>query len=407
MLTHHDRTVDDPLSVYEELRGTGLRYVGFKDIGAPVPVLRNICVKAQNDGLKVMLEVVSTSRDEELRSVAAAAEIGVDWVLGGTHPIDGCRVLAGSSARYCPFPGTVTGHPSVLTGEIAEIADSAGQITALPGVSGLDLLAYRHPTADAAELTRAVVQASSGPVIAAGSVASVAQIEAIDQGSSSSRCMVLDGELRPLAQASCPVASSFPAPGWVEHDPREILRSVVDSVGCALGRAGAGWPDIAGIGLAAQTETFVVWERATGTPVYPAISWRDARGADCRERLRAAGHEELIRRRTGLPLEAAFSAPKIGWVLDEVPGARAAAEAGRLLFGDVNCWLTWNLSGGASHVTEPSMAARTMLLDASALGWATELLGLFGIPAPMLPAVAPTAGRLAVTDPDAAGGRAV
>jgi len=219
--------------------------------------------------------------------------------------------------------------------------------------------------------------------------------------------MVLDGELRPLAQASCPVASSFPAPGWVEHDPREILRSVVDSVGCALGRAGAGWPDIAGIGLAAQTETFVVWERATGTPVYPAISWRDARGADCRERLRAAGHEELIRRRTGLPLEAAFSAPKIGWVLDEVPGARAAAEAGRLLFGDVNCWLTWNLSGGASHVTEPSMAARTMLLDASALAWDTELLGLFGIPAPMLPAVAPTAGRLAVTDPDAAGGRAV
>jgi hypothetical protein len=180
MLTHHDRTVDDPLSVYQEVRGTGLRYVGFKDIGASVAELHDTCVKAQNDGLEVMLEVVSTSRDDELRSVAAAAENGVDWVLGGTHPADGCRALAGSLARYCPFPGTVVGHPSVLHGEIAEIADSARAITALDGVYGLDLLAYRHPTANPAELTRAVVEAASGPVIAAGSVASVAQIEALE-----------------------------------------------------------------------------------------------------------------------------------------------------------------------------------------------------------------------------------
>jgi hypothetical protein len=179
MLTHHDRTVADPLSVYQELRGAGLRYIGFKDIGAPVAVLHDVCVKAQNDGLEVMLEVVSTSQQDELRSVAAAAEIGVDWVLGGTHAAHGRRVLAGSSARYCPFPGTVTGHPSVLTGEVAEIADSAREITALDGVFGLDLLAYRHPTADVAALTRAVVEASSGPVIAAGSVASVAQVETL------------------------------------------------------------------------------------------------------------------------------------------------------------------------------------------------------------------------------------
>jgi hypothetical protein len=179
MLTHHDRTVPDPLSVYEELRGAGLRYIGFKDIGAELPVLHDVCVKAQNDGLEVMLEVVSTSRDDELRSISAAAEIGVDWVLGGTHPADGCRVLAGRLARYCPFPGRVTGHPSVLEGEIAEIAESAREITALPGVSGVDLLAYRHQAADAAELTRRVVEASSGPVIAAGSVASVAQIQAL------------------------------------------------------------------------------------------------------------------------------------------------------------------------------------------------------------------------------------
>ena len=180
MLTRHDRTVDDPLSVYEEVRGTGLRYVGFKDIGASVTQLHDVCVKAQSDGLEVMLEVVSTSREDELRSVTAAAEIGVDWVLGGTHPLDGRRALAGSKARYCPFPGRVVGHPSVLEGEISEIADSARSITALDGVFGLDLLAYRHETADVAELTRAVVQAASGPVIAAGSVTSVAQIHTLE-----------------------------------------------------------------------------------------------------------------------------------------------------------------------------------------------------------------------------------
>jgi hypothetical protein len=127
-----------------------------------------------------MLEVVSTTLAEELRSATSAAEIGVDWLLGGTHPREVLRVLDGSPARYCPFPGTVVGHPSVLHGEIAEIADSARAITALPGVHGLDLLAYRHPTADVAALTRAVVEAARGPVIAAGSVASVAQIKELD-----------------------------------------------------------------------------------------------------------------------------------------------------------------------------------------------------------------------------------
>ncbi len=201
MLTHHDRTVDDPVGVYEQIRGCGLRYVGFKDIGVPVAELREVCARAHADGLEVMLEVVSTTREEELRSVAASAEIGVDWLLGGTHPEDGLRVLgeraeggraaggraeggrAGNRARprYCPFPGTVVGHPSVLRGEITEIAESARRITALDGVFGLDLLAYRHQTADAAELTRAVVRAASGPVIAAGSVATTGQIRALDQ----------------------------------------------------------------------------------------------------------------------------------------------------------------------------------------------------------------------------------
>ncbi len=180
MLTHHDRTIDRPIEVYDSIRDCGLRYVGFKDIGASPAELREVCDQAHADGLEVMLEVVSVSKEDELKSIAAAAAIGVDWVLGGTHPRDGLAVLAGSKAHYCPFPGTVVGHPSVLHGEIAEIADSAREITAMDGVHGLDLLAYRHPTADVGALTRAVVEASAGPVIAAGSVASVEQIATLN-----------------------------------------------------------------------------------------------------------------------------------------------------------------------------------------------------------------------------------
>ena len=185
MLTHHDSTVQSPLEVLDMVRRSGLRYVGFKDVGAEVPVLREVAARAHEAGMEVMLEVVSTSREDELRSVAAAAEIGVDWLLGGTNPVDGLNVLqsvaAGRRPRYCPFPGTVLGHPSVLHGTIEEIAASARQITSMDGVFGLDLLAYRHPSADAAQLTRAVVRAASGPVIAAGSVASIAQIRALDE----------------------------------------------------------------------------------------------------------------------------------------------------------------------------------------------------------------------------------
>jgi len=185
MLTHHDSTVQSPLEVLDMVRRSGLRYVGFKDVGAEVPALREVAAQAHEAGMEVMLEVVSTSREDELRSVAAAAEIGVDWLLGGTNPVDGLNVLQSVAAarrpRYCPFPGTVLGHPSVLHGTIEEIAASARQITSMDGVFGLDLLAYRHPWADAAQLTRAVVRAATGPVIAAGSVASIAQIRALDE----------------------------------------------------------------------------------------------------------------------------------------------------------------------------------------------------------------------------------
>jgi glycerol kinase len=231
-------------------------------------------------------------------------------------------------------------------------------------------------------------------------------ILAVDQGSSSSRCVVLDGELAQVAVASRPLASAFPAPGRVEHDAEEIANGVLASIGEAIERAGAAWPDIAAIGIAAQTETFVVWDATTGRPVHPAISWRDTRAADTCDKLRETGHEQAVRSRTGLPLEPAFSATKLRWLLDELPEVGRAAARGDLFFGDVGCWLTWLLSAGAAYVTDPSMASRTMLLNLADGAWDDSMLELFGIPARMLPAVAPTASRLAVTDSAVCGGSA-
>jgi hypothetical protein len=157
-------------------RATALRYIGFKDIGASPADLAEITRRAHRDGREVMLKVVSTSAADELRSIQMAPDIGADWVLGGTHVNEALPTLSGSAIRYCPFPGRVVGHPSVLIGDIDEIAASARSLSSTAGVHGLDLLTYRHPSADAEALTRAVVNASAGPVIAAGSVRSVAQI---------------------------------------------------------------------------------------------------------------------------------------------------------------------------------------------------------------------------------------
>jgi hypothetical protein len=178
MLTRDDVTVPDALDVFGSLRDSGLRYVGFKDIGPPVRVLREVTAAAHDAGMEVALEVVSVSREDELRSLRAAGQIGVDWVLGGTHASDGVAILDG--VKYCPFPGVIEGHPSVLKGSIEQIADDAARLTALDGVYGLDLLAYRHEREDPIALTRAVVEASSGPVIAAGSVVSFEQIAALE-----------------------------------------------------------------------------------------------------------------------------------------------------------------------------------------------------------------------------------
>ena len=176
MLTHSDATIDDALRYVDELSDTGLHYIGFKDIGATPERQRSIALAAHDAGFETMLEVVSTTRDAEVASVRAALAAGVDWILGGTQPDAVLPLLEGSSVRYCPFPGRVVGHPSVLEGSIEEIADSAAALTARPGVFGLDLLAYRHATADIAELTTRVVASSRGPVIAAGSVVNDAQI---------------------------------------------------------------------------------------------------------------------------------------------------------------------------------------------------------------------------------------
>jgi hypothetical protein len=178
MLTHDDMTVENALEVYDDLRDLPLTYVGFKDVGVPQDTLRELTRRMHEDGRQVMLEVVSESIADELRSVAAAADIGVDWVLGGTHPDEAIAALEGADVRYCPFPGRVIGHPSLLRGTVGEIADSARQLTARDRVHGLDLLAYRFD-GDVEALVAAVVAASAGPVIAAGSVDSFERIQAL------------------------------------------------------------------------------------------------------------------------------------------------------------------------------------------------------------------------------------
>jgi hypothetical protein len=178
MLTHNDTTVPDALAVYESLRSTDLRYVGFKDIGLPVEELRVLAQAIHSDGREVMLEVVSEHADEELRSIRTAVDIGVDWVLGGTHADAALEVIPHDGPRYCPFPGRVIGHPSLLRGSIQEIVDDARALVARPGVHGLDLLAYRFD-GDVPALVSSVVEASSGPVIAAGSVDSMERIETL------------------------------------------------------------------------------------------------------------------------------------------------------------------------------------------------------------------------------------
>jgi glycerol kinase len=212
-------------------------------------------------------------------------------------------------------------------------------------------------------------------------------ILALDQGTTSSRAIVFDKTGRAVAIAQKEFPQIFPKPGWVEHDPNEIWSSQAGVAAEALANAGASGKDVAGIGITNQRETTVVWDRKSGKPVANAIVWQDRRTAAACDRLKADGLAPLIRRKTGLVIDAYFSATKLQWILRHVPRVRARAKAGELAFGTVDSWLIWNLTGGRAHVTDPSNASRTMLFDIKTGDWDDELLDLFGVPRSMLPEV--------------------
>ena len=226
---------------------------------------------------------------------------------------------------------------------------------------------------------------------------------ALDQGTSSSRSIVFDEHGRIRAMAQREFRQHYPRPGWVEHDPMEIWHSQLETAREALQRAGLQAGDIRSIGITNQRETTLVWERRSGRPIHPAIVWQDRRAEPLCAQLREAGHGDWVRERTGLVIDAYFSATKIRWLLDRVPGARAAAERGELAFGTVDSWLLWQLTGGRVHATDVSNAARTLLLDVRTQRWDAELLALFDIPASLLPEVRPSSHVFGETLPELLG----
>ena len=220
---------------------------------------------------------------------------------------------------------------------------------------------------------------------------------AIDQGTTSTRAIVFDAALNPVATAQQEFTQYFPADGWVEHDPEEIWQSVVATVRGAMARAGVGAADVAAIGITNQRETTLIWDRASEKPIHRAIVWQDRRTADACASLRAAGHEPGVAQKTGLLLDPYFSATKIAWLLDHVGGAREAARKGRLAFGTIDAWLLWRLTGGFAHVTDATNAARTLLLDIHDATWDPALAELFRVPMSLLPEVRDSAGDFGTT----------
>ena len=212
-------------------------------------------------------------------------------------------------------------------------------------------------------------------------------ILALDQGTSSSRAIVFDETGATCAVAQKEFRQIFPRSGWVEHDPHEIWASQASVIAEAIATMDINGLNIAGIGITNQRETTIVWDSETEEPVYNAIVWQDRRTSDYCDRLKNEGVTEMIRRKTGLIIDAYFSATKIKWILDNVPGARERAEKGKLLFGTVDTWLIWRLTRGEVHVTDVSNASRTMLFNINTLQWDDELLELFGIPRSMMPEV--------------------
>ena len=221
---------------------------------------------------------------------------------------------------------------------------------------------------------------------------------AIDQGTTSTRSIIFDAALRPVATAQQEFPQHYPAPGWVEHDPIDLWHSVLATAQAAIAKAGIAPGAVAGIGITNQRETVVVWDRKTGTPVHNAIVWQDRRTAAFCDALKAGGHEREITARTGLLLDPYFSASKLRWILDQ-GGLMARAKRGDLAFGTVDSWLIWQLTGGRVHATDATNAARTMLYDIARNQWDTWICELMGVPMAMLPEVRDCAADFGVTDP--------
>ncbi|WP_144632496.1 glycerol kinase GlpK [Bordetella genomosp. 13] len=229
-------------------------------------------------------------------------------------------------------------------------------------------------------------------------------ILALDQGTTSSRAIVFDraGAVRGTGQRE--FRQYYPQPGWVEHDASEIWSTQLEVAREALRNAGASAADVAAIGITNQRETTLVWERATGRPLAHALVWQDRRTAPLCEKLRQDGHAEWLQQRTGLVVDAYFSGTKLAWLLDNVPGARQAAERGELAFGTIDTWLVWQLTGGQVHSTDATNAARTMLYDLHTHDWNDDILELLRIPRSLLPEVAPSSGEIGRTLPELLGG---
>lgn len=230
-------------------------------------------------------------------------------------------------------------------------------------------------------------------------------VMALDQGTTSSRCILFNKKGEILSMAQKEFGQIYPRPGWVEHNPMEIWSSQLAVTMEAMAMIGAAPEDIAGIGITNQRETTIIWDKITGEPVYNAIVWQCRRTADKIDELVAAGYGDMIREKTGLVPDAYFSATKIAWILENVPGVRERAERGELLFGTVDSWLIWNMTKGEVHVTDYTNASRTMLYDIHRLRWDEELLGLLKIPACMLPKVKPSSCIYGYTENTVLGGR--
>ena len=269
-------------------------------------------------------------------------------------------------------------------------------------VTGDDLVVFdpggAHRLLDAAARVHAwtalvaVTDVQRRPLVHAQSVAEKLPamnglVGAIDQGTASTRFVLFDRDARIVAIEQREHRQLTPRPGWVEHDASEIWQRTREVIAAALATTGASGRDLAAIGIANQRETTVVWDRSTGVPIHPAIVWQDTRTADLVRELAADAGVDRLRERVGLPLSTYFSGPKIAWILDRVDGARTRAQEGEVLFGTIDSWLLWNLTGGTVHATDVTNASRTMLMDLETLAWHEPSLELMGIPRAMLPEI--------------------